>query len=669
MIPNRIYPFLVACILLIPVALQAQSVKVLEWKSDCSFNSYLVQQMKEQYEERLQRFNYSLVTRQTTQHYIDSIRLKYRQLLGPIPKKSKLNATTTGVIQKENYKIEKLVFESFPNHHVTANLYLPKGQGTFPAIVFLCGHEDLAKTVTAYQKTATLFAENGFLVLIIDPVSQGERIQLYRSTGQPVGVGVESEHTLLNASSNLFGLSTPGDELWDQVRAVDYLVTRKETDTSRIGCLGNDAGGIQTIFLSAYDKRVKAKAICGYLMNRERSLELNGPSDGCAHLPNEGLLGLEMNDYLMTTVSNPLLIVAARYEGDYAGTMDASKELQKVCQSLGETNKFSLLTYDDGEGMSQPKREAVVTWFRKYFYGDTTQIREHMATMFSERELMSTKTGQVKTEFSKEVSLLHRNLLLYKSSENARKKFLRNNRQQVLSEVRKLLGINEHQFPVVSQETGTVEIHHVTFHKLIVRKNNELPLPILMVVPSGQVKKVVIWLNENGKNQIADSSALIRSYLQQNTAVLLADLRGMGETQDASLYNDPKFYNREYRNAMLSLHIGKPLPGQRVTDILSIFQFLDSDIQLRNLPLEMNASGEASMPALHAALFEKKINSLTLYNSFSTFQQLLTQPEARNSYSSVIPGVLNYYDLPDLIRMVGAKKISFAEIASETRTW
>src|SRR5437667_1402315 len=78
-----------------------------------------------------------------------------RQILaniGGLPERTPLNARTVGVIERENFRIEKIIFESQPKFYVTANLYLPKnGTGPFPAILFPLGHEAGAKSHEAWQ--------------------------------------------------------------------------------------------------------------------------------------------------------------------------------------------------------------------------------------------------------------------------------------------------------------------------------------------------------------------------------------------------------------------------------------------------------------------------------------------------------------------------------------
>ncbi|RZL19111.1 MAG: hypothetical protein EOO96_26345, partial [Pedobacter sp.] len=209
---------------------------VLDWKADVSVNTYLLQQMQSQYNERKITFDKALLSKQTTEAYIQNVRIKFKELVGKLPDKRDLAPKITGTIHKENYRIDKVVYQSFKNHHVTANLYIPNGKGKFPAVLLFCGHEDLSKATESYQKTAVLFAKHGFVVFVIDPISQSERVQLTDKNGKALTRGSTTEHTLLNLSSNLLGTSAAAYELFDNIRGLDYLISRAEVDADKIGC-------------------------------------------------------------------------------------------------------------------------------------------------------------------------------------------------------------------------------------------------------------------------------------------------------------------------------------------------------------------------------------------------------------------------------------------------
>jgi dipeptidyl aminopeptidase/acylaminoacyl peptidase len=251
-------------------AFAQKEYKVFDWRSEQTFNTFLMQEVHHQYDEREVDLKKALSSKPALIAYRDSVKARYKKLLGVLPKGRDLNVKITGSIQRDGYRIEKILYESIPNHHVTASLYIPDGTGPFPATLLFCGHEAESKATESYQKTAILFALNGFVVLVIDPISQGERYQLTDKKGVPLTRGGTTEHTLVNAAANLVGSGAVAWQLWDNIRGLDYLVTRKEVDANRIGCLGNSGGGTQTAYFIAYDERIKVAAPCSYTSRRER---------------------------------------------------------------------------------------------------------------------------------------------------------------------------------------------------------------------------------------------------------------------------------------------------------------------------------------------------------------------------------------------------------------
>jgi dienelactone hydrolase len=631
---------------------------VFDWKTEATLNAYLVQQMHQQYDERRLVLNKALRSKQNMQVYTREAKSRYLQLLGQFPARTPLNPVVSASIKEQGYSIEKIAYESFPSHHVTSNLYIPEGKGPFPAVLLFCGHEDISKATPSYQQTAILFAKNGFVVLVIDPISQGERHQLTDAAGKPLTRGGTTEHTLLNEASNLVGTSTPADELWDNTRSLDYLVTRPEVDTSRIGCLGNSGGAMQTIYFAGYDPRIKVIAPCSYLATRERTMEMTGPADGCAQMPGEGKAELEFTDYLLMAAPKPLLILAGRYDFiDYRGTEEAYGELKKAYTVLGSPEKVALFTYDDGHGISQPKREAVVAWFCRWLKNERKTIHETAANIKTPAELNITTTGQLASAMPGEKNLVQRNLELFASLAKQRSVFATKPMPEKLDKIAAISGVNIHDRKVMIESRGTVTDNGLVFQKLIIRKNNETPLPVLLLMPSGKPKQVFVWLPEEGKSKIAVKTDTLKWLLDQGNAVILSDLRGIGETEDKAEFNDPKYYNKEYRNAMQALHNGRSLVGQRATDVVSIADMIGMDTQLAGLPVQVKASGIAVLPVLHAMLFEKRLGKAILSDDIRTYQTILLQSTERNWYSYVIPGVLAYYDMPDLEKLIGVERI------------
>lgn len=210
------------------------------------------------------------------------------------------------------------------------------------------------------------------------------------------------------------------------------------------------------------------------------------------------------------------------------------------------------------------------------------------------------------------------------------------------------------------ENVGSIKINNLDFQKLIIRKKNEIPLPVLQLNSSKQKPdKIIIWLNEKSKDELADSISLMQSYLQKNYLVLLCDVSGTGETADKPEFNEAKYYNKEYRNDMLALHVGLSMVGIRISNILALMDFIASNPAYKNIPVEINSTGITTIAAMHAVLFCKAITHLNLYGGIKTYKTILENPIEKNWYSYVINDVLKYYDLPDLVNLIGKNKFQF----------
>ena len=638
-----------------------QALDVLDWKAATTLNTYLLQEVHRQYAPRRAELAEANTSAAAMRTYQDSLRRRFRRVLGPLPTRTPLAAQVLGLISQPGFRIEKIVYESSPRHHVTANLYVPAEAGPRPAVLLLCGHEAAAKATVSYQKTAMLLATHGFVVLVVDPVSQGERMQLTDPAGRSLTRGGTTEHTLLNAGAALVGRSLPAEQLWDNVRGLDYLSSRPEVDTARLGCVGNSGGATQTAYLMAFDRRVKAAVLCSYVASGERNLELTGPADGCVQLPGAGRWRLEPADWPIMFAPRPLLLLAGRYDFvDYRNIEQVHTELSRANTALVGAPTNALFTNDDGHGIGQAKREQAVQWFRRRLgtKADTATVHEGALPTLSESALRCTRSGQVNTEYPGEQTLADRHRAQAQALAAQRPRRSPAALAAVVRQQLSLTGADANQ-TVAIERRDSVRVQGLVWQKLILRRGNEPPLPALLLLPKGEEepRKLIIWLLDEGKSGLLDSVALLRNYQSQRAAVLVADLRGLGETADPAAFNDPKYYNREYRPALLGLHLGRPLLAQRVADVNTLLRLRRANPHLRGLPVEMHANGHVAPVALHAALLYAEIHRLVLPQAPLSYAELLARPATQDQYSDVLPGVLRYYDLPDLQRALGRRLV------------
>lgn len=167
---------------------------------------WFVDRVRESQQRRLRIFD-ALQTRQDAERYVASVRSKIRQCFEPFPDRTPLNPRVTGIVERDGYRIENLIFESRPGFLVTANLYVPTDvEYPRPGVVGTCGHSSNGKASDAYQSFSQGLAKLGYVVLIYDPIGQGERLQYPdEDLHSTVGVGVR-EH--LYAGNQQFLVST-----------------------------------------------------------------------------------------------------------------------------------------------------------------------------------------------------------------------------------------------------------------------------------------------------------------------------------------------------------------------------------------------------------------------------------------------------------------------------
>lgn len=636
------------------------SLDVLDWKSEYTWNKHLIEELHRQYDERARTFEAATTSEGGAAAYRADIQRRYRAITGSFPEMSPLNAEVTGTIERGGYRIEKLVYEGFRDHHVTANLYVPEGEGPFPGVLLFCGHEREAKATPSYQRTAILFAQHGFVVLVIDPISQAERFQLTEASGEPLTRGGTTEHTLLGASSNLVGTSVVNYEYWDNKRGLDYLRTRPEVDTSRIGAVGNSGGATMTMYFAALNDAIDVAAPASYISTRRRSLEVLGPQDACQWIPYEGRQRLETTDFLLMKAPIATLTLAGQYDFvDFVGTKRAQDEFGRFYSALGQPAKTRLFVWKDGHGISKPKREEAVQWFRRWFYDDPAPVEEGDLPVLSEEELQVTASGQVNAEYADEYTIQQRNLDLAEAMQARRAELYRTSSRSAYRQLIDSLiaaGVEERGETLV-EVVGTVEVDGHTLEKVILRREGQVPVPALVRFPEATATGTVLWLDHEGKRQALESGAL--GELEPQVGVVIADVRGVGETTDPARFNPEKYYNSEYRNDQLSLHIGRPVVGQRVNDIVTLLDFVDGDERLTAGNVEVRASGLVASPALHAAVLDERIDALRLSDTVRSYTDILKHPEGKGWYAYVVPGALQYYDLPDLVRFIGADRVAY----------
>ncbi len=616
----------------------------------------LLQQSRRHYQQRSVEVKAALASPAAAALRQRQLLRDFRRIIGELPRqKNALNARTAGVIECDGYKIEKVVYESRPNHHVTANLYLPtKGKGPFPGVAVACGHSANGKAYESYQKACALFALNGFVTLIYDPICQGERHQLINAPRHGT-----TTHAMLNAGSLLVGRSIVGYEAWDGIRSIDYLLSRDEVDQEKpIGLTGTSGGGTQTNFLMALDARVGPAAPSCYVMRKQRKYETIGPADGCQHLPSEVSLGIDHIDYYWMRAPKPTLTLAAQQDFfDYESTKDAAMEAASLYSVLGQPERTAFFSHGGEHGFLKPHREAVVGWMKLWLNDETKQVREPVMQLQSDRSLQVTSTGQVATAFKQTDTVAKMNLDRARELADERRRFWgARDPSDCLAEVARQIGLTQSSDEKTIQLTETIDRDGYRIEKMLMRKKDMVPLPGLLFSPKDESRKypAVIIVDSVGKTNAAAVGGDNEKLVQAGWVVLTLDLAGVGETADKG--SKAKYYNNEHRIANLAFHIGRPLLGQRVDQILAAVDSLSKCHDVESIHLV--GRGKTGPVVLHAAALDRRFASVTVNDTIGSWvEDVVAKPLSRDLLGYVVPGALLKYDLPDLIEAIAPREV------------
>ena len=277
------------------------------------------------------------------------------EIVGEFPAKTPLNPVITGTIKKDGFTVEKLYFESRPGFYVTAALFLPAAKkGKQPAIIYCCGHSDDGFRSGAYQRLILNLVKKGFIVLAFDPVGQGERIQYLDSNGVKSIFGPTKEHSYPGTQSFVSGRTPANYFIWDGIRVVDYLLTRKEVDPARIGITGRSGGGTQTAYIAAMDDRILASAPECYITTFDKLLRSRGPQDAEQNLMYALKKGFDLSDLIEVRAPKPtLMVTTTRDIFSIQGARDVFKEAQNAYIAFGEPGNLSMVEDDDGHTYHQ----------------------------------------------------------------------------------------------------------------------------------------------------------------------------------------------------------------------------------------------------------------------------------------------------------------------------
>jgi cephalosporin-C deacetylase-like acetyl esterase len=614
------------------------------------------------------------------------VREKLLLMLGSFPERNPLCATTVKAAQKDGYRVENVMFCSRPDFWVTGNLYLPtSGLGPFPGIISPCGHYPLARMIPAYQSAYISLVKSGFVVLAYDPIGQGERRQYWNPATNLTEVGGPVfEHSMPGQELVLLGQTLTEYFVWDGMRAIDYLLSRPEVDSQKIGCAGHSGGGTMTKFISVADPRVRCAAILeGGTANNWKTRSI-GIGDIEQNLFPAAIFGIDNVDLHAAVAPRPLL---AAIEHRSEGFDKAADAIQARYKRLGGEEHFATVAADDPHSWSPKLRRATTGWFCRWFYGRTEPSVIEAYEVSRPEDLYCTPDGSLR--YSKEGMSIFSIIAEkgaaspppQKSSQSAAE--LAAYRSHIQESIRSLLRL-ESAMGTAGEQPLSVRPVAVTpregycIEKVEILSEPGIYIPIWVFVPenSREVLPTVLYLNDEGMQfdgmefQGPEASGLQHGVLDQMVRrgylVIAADVRGIGQTSVSrmtSLSCEPfgQLFDTETSMAYAAWWMNESLLGMRVRDAMRCVDYAmqhgGADHQHRHLI----GKGRAGLWCLYAAALDSRIDSLICVDSLLSYRSLTQVDRYLYGADVFVPGILPHLDLPQVAAAVSPRPLTLIE--------
>jgi dienelactone hydrolase len=569
-----------------------------------------------------------------------SLREAFLRLLDHLPESPSIPpAHAAGVIEAEDYVIEKLTYESFPGYHVPALLYRPKRAASRrPGVLSPCGHSTSGKAAADYQILHVNLVKRGYLVLTYDPVGQGERSQFWDTARGRSHFNLScGEHAVMGNPLYLLGTNLARYRIWDGIRGLDYLASRPEVDPARLGCVGNSGGGTLTAYIAAFDPRVVAAAICCYITTLPRRMANRATHDPSAD-PEQDIFGfvsegIDHAGLLAMRVPRPTLVGSAVKDFfPIEGARASFAEAKRLYEAAGAGDRVAMVEAPGGHGLSLPLRTAVYEWFDRWLAGHdgAASATEIAVKPRPDKELLVCSDGQVN------LALRSRPFLPM-----AWEEFERNPRATRVP-LRDLLRLDPDQ--------ADPRVHEVA-----------------AVSRAGQT--VLLCINGNEAPDWREEAAFLQAAGREGHAVLVLDPRGAGRARPALFAQAPHYADplsgAEENIAYNAFLVGKSLLGMRVADVLAAVGRLGEKAKPRRIVV--CGRRDAALVACLAAAVEPTIDRVACEEMLLSFRRLFAAEGFPMNAASILPGLLaRYGDFPDVLAQIAPRAVLIASGIGES---
>ncbi len=559
--------------------------------------------------------------------------------------------------RRSGYRIQCVVFQARPGIWVTANLYIPDvaEQGPVPAVLNVHGHWREGKIARTPHIRAVGLVRQGYLVLAVDAFGAGERA--------PDPLRPEYHGALRGAACWTAGYPLLALQAYDNMRAVDYLLTRDEVDPARIAVTGASGGGNQTMYVGALDERIKVVVPVCSVGNYQAYL-------GVACCVGEVLPGAltfcEEGDILGLVAPRPLLVMNASRDSVQFSIIEAAKSIawaRQIYRLYGAEDRLAHATFDAPHGYNKAMREQLYGWLNRWLKDapSADPVPEPELKPEPQEVLRCFPDGKRFDNF------LTQPEFVASCWRRALDRLPRPTHREAWESQRLLL---EHRLETIlggkPTVTPTAELAQQTIadlpentlgQQLMVTVEPGIEIPVTVVSPrTGTMDKPLIIVADPEGHVLAPNHPFVRELVRLGTHVALVELRATGSSAVA---RDRIADAIDHNSCEWGVWIGDPLAGQWARDLIATIEVTSNRFGVDPTRISLAAWGGAGIAAVIAAIFDDRVNAVAAVRPLASFTSAALPAGHRMVYH--IPHLVTVGDLPYLYAMVAPRRLVLAE--------
>jgi len=574
--------------------------------------------------------------------YRQAIREAVRGFYGELPVGEcavPVDATPISHFDKNGYRLENVLFDSYPGWQVNATVYVPLNYDPpFPAVVIPVGHS--GKQFENYQLPAQFFARCGYLVVLFDPPGQA-------SEKQP-----GNDHFRDGVRCYLVGETSSRYFVADALRCIDYLETREDVDLSRgVAMTGVSGGGTTTTLATLLDDRI-AVAGPSCCLSPLADLDITQCYAGCpeTHMYGRYAEGIDEVDLLCAAVPTPILLMAGERDEVFRieDTRQLAGEVQRFYEASGTPDRFDFFVDESGHAYTLRQAKQFVRFMNRRLLEEPGRPLPDLP----DESFALDPYPELQCHPRPDVNM--RSLTLDRADELAAARD--RDPERIRAAARTLAGIEEAiQTPqAIAGKPFQVWTHE--WQQLLLQPEAGIELPATFLTPIAGPTAVLLHLDDQHRDRLLyrhGPLARAARFLQREApgfAVLSVDLRGWGDSAPTMYpYEMAAWGGIDRYLAYASAALGDPLLSMRIRDALATLAYLRTRPEIVPGNIIVSGCGLAGIVALHVAAIDAEIKGTVVWDCPISFKALLEVEEATWPADAFVPSVLLHYDLPELV--------------------